>query len=145
MTQIEELKSLLFHPWENEQQAQNSPSHFSHVHYQFWEEEGEIHSAQWYDWNGEMYRERNHKLLDKGTHLELQTFRKDGTQEPSMLFTKVGEGGYCGRTDQDAKNSRGEDVYSYVTVTAEEFTSIDKGMTWGKTPGPFIFKRKYID
>ena len=92
-----------------------------------------------------MYRERNHKLLDKGNHLELQTFRKDGTQEPSMLFTKVGEGGYCGRTEQDAKNSRGEDVYSYVTVTAEEFTSIDKGMTWGKTPGPFIFKRKYID
>ncbi len=141
---IDEFKKLLFHHWDNFRQAQNSPSHFSHVHYRFWEEEGEIHSEQKYDWNGEIYRERDHKLLDKGNHLELQTYRKDGTREPSMIFQKS-ETGFTGRTEQGAKNSKGDDVYSYVTITAEEFTSIDEGKTWGKTPGAFIFKRKYIE
>ena len=43
------------------------------------------------------------------------------------------------------KEAKSKGSILIVTITADKFTSIDEGKTWGKTPGPFIFERKYID
>ena len=57
---------------------------------------------------------------------------------------KVSKGG----TIEGAVNHKGVKVFSEVVITKEKFTTVDKGddgVTWGNTPGPFVFKRKYID
>lgn len=136
--------NMLVKHWDNFQQAQSSPSHFAHIHYLWYWEDGFLRSKQWYDWSGEVYRERVHRYRTEEDTFILDTFRLDGTQEPTIYFTRS-EDGFEGSPAEGATNSRGELVESQINVTPDSFVTVDKGNkgeAWGDNPGAYVFKPK---
>ncbi len=133
----------LCHKWDNLQQAQCWPNQFAHVHYDWWVEGAFLHSKQWYDWSGEVYRERTHQLDIFDNHIKLN-INESGLH---LIFTEDETGhGFIGKTPENSYNEKGIKIETVVTLDAVTYTSFDKGtdkdgnILWGKIPGPFIFK-----
>ena len=133
----------LIHKWDNIQQAQINPSTFAHVHYD-WSMDGDIlHSKQWYDWNGRVYRERSHclEICDGSIVLNIN---ESGLY---LIFTVDETGhGFIGKTPENCYNSDGIKIETVITLDVQTYTSYDRGidkdgnLLWGKIPGPFVFK-----
>ena len=136
---------LLVHHWHNLRQAQMWPSSFAYIHYLwYFNDEGRLASKQWYDWNGEVNRERTHNVVSKKDHILLETFNAD-KKMPSLIFTES-ERGWIGKNEPNAHNGRGV-VVSTITLTKDSFESDDKGydeegeLLWGSKKGPFLFSK----
>lgn len=133
---------LICHKWDNLHQAQCWPNEFAHVHYDWWMDNGVLHSKQWYDWNGEVYRYRTHTLEDRKDEMILHI-----KETKLHLSFKWGEGGILvGTTPPNCYNASGIKIDTSISLDAQTYTSFDKGTTekgevlWGKIPSPFIFK-----
>ena len=131
----------LCHKWDNLQQAQQWPNQFAHVHYDWWVEGAHLHSKQWYDWSGEVYRQRTH-------HLDIQEdpIKLNINESGLHLIFKEDVTGFIGMTPPDTYNEKGIKIETTITLDPVTYTSFDKGtdkdgnILWGKIPGPFIFK-----
>ena len=143
----DEFTEFLLGHWDNAYQAQCNPSNWAHIHYKWYLVGNTLCSKQWYEWSGQTYRERSHKVKEVDGKILLETFRDANIKETDMWFEKT-DTGFKGGTIEGAVNHKGVKVFSEVVITKEKFTTVDKGddgVTWGNTPGPFVFKRKYID
>tara|TARA_B100000214_G_scaffold368836_1_gene340978 strand:- start:3518 stop:3958 length:441 start_codon:yes stop_codon:yes gene_type:complete len=133
----------LCHKWDNLQQAQQWPNQFAHVHYDWWVEGAHLHSRQWYDWNGHVYRERTHRLDIQDDHIKLNI-----NESGLHLIFKLDETGhgFIGKVPPNTYNENGILIETTITLDSATYTSFDKGtdkdgnILWGKIPGPFVFK-----
>ena len=82
---MEKFLEHLVHHWHNLRQVQLNPTSFAYVHYHWYWEDGVLKTKQWYDWNNEVYRERDHKVTDD---LVVSTF-KDGINVSDMTFIEI--------------------------------------------------------
>jgi|TARA_R100000030_G_scaffold17286_2_gene11758 hypothetical protein len=137
---------LLLGHWHNLKQAQMYPSSFAYIHYWWYvDEDDTLRSKQWYDWNGEIYRQRRHSLISNPNNITLKTWIDD-EEMPDLVFTES-EHGYQGSTLPGAVNGKGNKVESKILLTKETFDTDDKGwndqgkMIWGTNRGPFQFIR----
>ena len=139
---------LLLGHWHNLKQAQMYPSSYAYIHYWWYvDEEGTLRSKQWYDYNGEIYRQRRHEVIDNQgvSTVTLKTWDNDEPM-PDIIFTEA-EFGYHGSTVPGAVNGKGYKVESKIVLTKESFETDDKGwndqgkMVWGTHKGPFLFER----
>ena len=128
----------LVHKWDNIDQAQSNPNEYSHVHYDWFIEDDQLKSKQWYHWNNEVYRERTNELsLDEDKII--LSILETGID---VVFTQDSDG-YIGRVL--GKIYKGVKVESYITLNEHTYTSFDQGIDsngkviWGDIAGPFIF------
>ena len=106
---------------------------------------GILHSKQWYDWNGEVYRQRTHSLEDVNEH-EMILHIRESKMHLVFKIDDEGSPGLIGLTPLNSYNANGIKIETTITLDSETYTSFDKGTTpegevlWGKIPSAFIFK-----
>jgi hypothetical protein len=133
----------LINKWDNKAQAKTNPTEYSHVHYDWDIEDDVIKSRQWYDYNGEVYRERTHSIDVTKDSILLNIDQSGIVVEFKPAQHHIG---YIGKTPEDTFTKDGVKVHTTITLDPYTFTSADQGIcpegevVWGDTPGPFVFK-----
>lgn len=135
-----EFSDMICHHWHNLAQAQHSPTSFAHIHMEWWICGDEICSKQWYDHDGRVYRQRKHKVEDRGDVLILST-----EDQPKVCIYPTNYG-FHGKTPENSINSKGIEIHSEIFISKDKVEVIDIGrlngkLLWGDVPGPFIFHK----
>ena len=132
----------LVHHWHNIKQCQLNPTSFAYVHYEWYYEDDVLKTKQWYDWNGDVYRQREHKIVVDNDQIMLQTF-KDGINVSDMTFTEVQDCVWVGKSERI--DEQGRRVETKARLTKDSWETSDKGwdksgtLLWGSEKGPFEF------
>ena len=114
---MEKFLDHLVHHWHNIKQCQLNPTSFAYVHYEWYYEDDVLKTKQWYDWNGDVYRQRDHKVVIDNDQIILQTF-KDGINVSDMTFTEVKDCVWVGKSER--VDELGRSCLLYTSDAADE-------------------------